>query len=59
MDKFLNNMELITGTIKELEVINKKSKIKTTDGEGKVVALDVLNKKYTVNIDGDRKDYEV
>ena len=33
--------------------------IKTADGEGKVVALDVLNKKYTVNIDGDRKDYEV
>ena len=28
MDKFLNNMELITGTIKDLEVINKKSKIK-------------------------------
>lgn len=35
------------------------STVKTPDGEGKVVSLDVLNKKYTVNIDGDRKDYEV
>ena len=33
--------------------------VKTDDGEGKVVALDVLNKKYTVNINGDKKDYEV
>ena len=32
MDKFLDNMELITSTIKALEVVNKKSKIKTTDG---------------------------
>lgn len=35
------------------------STVKTPDGDGKVVSLDVLNKKYTVNIDGDRKDYEV
>ena len=35
------------------------STIKTPDGEGKVVAMDILSKKYTVNIDGERKDYEV
>ena len=33
-------------------------KIKTPDGEGKVVSLDVLNKKYSVDIDGDIKEYE-
>ena len=43
MDKFLNNMDLITGTIKEIDVINKKSKIKTTDGESMV-----LNRKEVV-----------
>lgn len=32
--------------------------IKTPDGEGRVVALDVLNKKYTVEINGDKKNYE-
>lgn len=32
--------------------------VKTPDGEGKVVSLDVLNKKYTVNIDGDKHEYE-
>ena len=31
--------------------------VKTSDGEGKVVSLDVLNKKYSVNIDGDIKEY--
>lgn len=31
--------------------------VKTPDGEGKVVSLDVLNKKYSVNIDGDIKEY--
>lgn len=35
------------------------STIKTPDGEGKVIAMDILSKKYTVNIDGERKDYEV
>lgn len=33
--------------------------IKTVDGEGKVVSLDVLNKKYTVNINGDKREYEL
>lgn len=33
--------------------------VKTPDGEGKVVALDVLNKKYTVDIKGDKHEYEV
>lgn len=33
--------------------------IKTKDGSGKVVYLDVLNNKYTVLIDGDRKEYEL
>ena len=32
--------------------------VKTSDGEGKVVSLDVLNKKYSVNIDGDIKEYD-
>lgn len=32
--------------------------VKTPNGEGRVVALDILNKKYTVEIDGDRKEYE-
>lgn len=35
------------------------SMIKTPDGEGKVVSLDVLNKKYTVDIKGERHEYEV
>ena len=33
--------------------------IKTPAGEGKVVSLDVLNKKYTVNIDGEKYEYEI
>lgn len=33
--------------------------VKTPDGEGRVISLDVLNKKYTVNIDGDKKEYEI
>lgn len=33
--------------------------VKTPDGEGRVVNLDVLNKKYVVNIDGDKKEYEI
>ena len=33
--------------------------VSTKDGSGKVVSLDVLNKKYTVLIDGDRKEYEI
>ncbi len=33
--------------------------MKTPDGEGKVVSLDVLNKKYTVLIDGENKEYEI
>ena len=33
--------------------------IKTADGDGKVVSLDVLNKKYTVLIDGEKKEYEL
>lgn len=33
--------------------------VKTPDGEGRVVSLDVLNKKYVVNIDGDKKEYEI
>lgn len=32
--------------------------VKTSDGEGKVVSLDVLNKKYTVNINGEKHEYE-
>lgn len=32
--------------------------VKTKDGSGKVVSLDVLNNKYTVLIDGDKKEYE-
>lgn len=32
--------------------------IETKDGRGKVVNLDVLNKKYTLLIDGDKKEYE-
>lgn len=32
--------------------------VKTKDGSGKVVNLDVLNKKYTVLIDGDKKEYD-
>lgn len=32
--------------------------IKTKDGTGKVVSLDVLNRKYTVLIDGDKREYE-
>lgn len=41
---------------KELPSIGQK--IKTKDGEGKVVSLDVLNKKYSVDINGDIKTYE-
>ena len=33
--------------------------MKTKDGEGKVVSLDILNKKYIVNIDGENKEYEL
>ena len=33
--------------------------VKTPDGEGRVISLDVLNKKYTENIDGDKKEYEI
>lgn len=32
--------------------------VKTKDGSGKVVSLDVLNNKYTLLIDGDKKEYE-
>ena len=33
--------------------------VKTPDGEGRVISLDVLNKKYCVNINGDKKEYEI
>lgn len=33
--------------------------LKTKDGSGKVVSLDVLNKKYTLLIDGERREYEI
>ncbi len=33
--------------------------ITTKDGRGKVVSLDILNKKYTLLIDGDKKEYEI
>ncbi len=33
--------------------------IKTKDGTGKVVNLDILNKKYTVLIDGESKEYDI
>ena len=33
--------------------------LNTKDGSGKVVSLDVLNKKYTVLVDGDKKEYEI
>ena len=52
MDKFLNNMDLITGTIKEIDVINKKSKIKTTDGESMV-----LNRKEVVKVIKDLQSF--
>ena len=34
-------------------------KVRTPDGEGKVVNLDILNKKYSVDIDGDIKQYDI
>ena len=40
------------------ELPSMGQKIKTRDGEGKVVSLDVLNKKYSVDIDGEIKTYE-
>ena len=49
--------EVYSAHRKELPKMN--SMIKTPDGEGKVVALDILNKKYTVDIKGDRHEYEV
>jgi serine O-acetyltransferase len=52
MDKFLNNMELITGTIEKLDVINKKSKIKTTDGEAMI-----LNRKEVVKVIKDLQSF--
>ena len=52
MDKFLDNMELITSTIKELEVVNKKSKIKTTDGEAMI-----LNRKEVVKVIKDLQSF--
>lgn len=33
--------------------------VKTPAGSGKVVSLDVLNKKYTVSIDGDKHEYSI
>lgn len=33
--------------------------IKTPNGEGKVVSLDVLNKKYTIQIDGEKYEFEI
>lgn len=33
--------------------------VKTKDGSGKVVSLDVLNKKYTLLIDGEKCEYEL
>lgn len=33
--------------------------VKTHDGEGKVASLDVLNKKYYVIIDGEKKEYGI
>lgn len=35
------------------------STINTPDGDGKVVYLDILNKKYTVDIKGEKHEYEV
>ena len=52
MDKFLDNMELITSTIKNLEVVNKKSKIKTTDGEAMI-----LNRKEVVKVIKDLQSF--
>ena len=52
MDKFLDNMELITSTIKELEIVNKKSKIKTTDGEAMI-----LNRKEVVKVIKDLQSF--
>ena len=40
------------------ELPSMGQKIKTPDGEGKVVSLDVLNKKYSVEINGIIKEYE-
>ena len=48
--------EVYTCHRQELPKIGQK--IKTQDGEGKVVDLDILNKKYKVDIDGDIKEYE-
>lgn len=33
--------------------------IKTPDGEGRVISVDVLNKKYVVNIKEEKKEYEL
>lgn len=33
--------------------------VKTPAGSGKVISLDVLNKKYTVSIDGDKYEYTI
>jgi len=48
--------EVYTCHRKELPTLGQK--IKTPDGEGKVVMLDVLNKKYSVDINGDVIQYE-
>ena len=49
--------EVYTCNRQELPSIGQK--VKTKEGEGKVVSLDVLAKKYSVDIDGDIKTYEV
>lgn len=42
------------------KILPKMGEIVTTkDGSGKVVSLDVINKKYTVLINGDKKEYEI
>jgi cell fate regulator YaaT (PSP1 superfamily) len=48
--------EVYTCHRKELPKLGEK--IKTPDGEGKVVNLDILNKKYSVEINGEVKQYE-
>ena len=52
MDKFLDNMELITGTIKKLDAVNQKSKIKTKNGEEMV-----LNRKEVVKVIKDLQSF--
>lgn len=49
--------EVYTEHRKEMPKIGEN--LKTPDGQGRVVALDVLNRKYTVSINGEKYEYDV